>query len=320
MSQIIPASHYFSLEEKKALLQKNDFLAWKGLVIHYSWIVVAFALPFFFPNVFTILISLIFLGGQQLACSVLMHDTGHHAVFSNKKLNDFVGEWLGAFPIFNNMLAYRKYHFKHHITNGLDEDPDILLTRGYPTSRRSMLRKFTRDLTGQTGVKALIGMIMMQLGYLEYNLGGKVVKVSQKGRTWRTFFKVFQKTLLGPIVANILLFSILSFMASPWLYLLWIGAYLTTFQLFIRIRSMAEHSVLEDLKDPYLNTRTTKANWLERMLVAPYHVNYHCEHHMLMAVPPYHLPKMHQILVERDFYKKAVMEESYLNVIKKATN
>ena len=220
--QIIPANEYFSLEERKMLTQKSTFLAWKSIIIHYAWIVAAFALVYYFPNPFTVIISLFILGGMQLGCSVIMHDTGHHAMFPNKKLNDFIGQWLGAYPLFNNMISYRNYHFVHHINNGTEEDPDILLTRGYPTSQRSMIRKFIRDLTGQTGIKALSGMIMMHLGYLEYSLGGKVIKVSQTDRTWKEFFKVFFEKMSGPILSNLLIFSILAILASPWLYLLWI--------------------------------------------------------------------------------------------------
>ncbi len=233
-------------------------------------------------------------------------------------MNDWVGQWLGAFPLFNNMLAYRPYHFKHHVSNGLEEDPDLLLTRGYPASRKSMIRKFTRDLTGQTGIKAWVGLILMQLGFLEFNLGGKVIKVDQSDRSWITFWKVFYQNLSGPIMANLILFLILTMLASPWLYLLWIGAYLTTFQFSLRVRSIAEHSVVKNRKDPYLNTRTTKANWLERLLFAPYHVNYHSEHHMLMSVPPYHLPKMHRLLHQRNYYDSGVLASGYWEVINNA--
>ncbi len=316
--QIVPANKYLTPEERKMLTTKNTWLALKGMLVHFAWIVAAFALVYFYPNPITIIISLFILGGMQLGCAVLMHDTGHHAFLPNKRLNDFVGQWLGAYPVFNNMLAYRDYHFKHHISNGLEDDPDLMLTRGYPTSRKSMIRKFVRDLSGQTGIKALSGMVLMHLGYLEYSLGGKIIKVSQKDRSWNAFFKVFWERLTGPIIANLIIFGILSLVASPWLYLLWIGAYLTTFQFSIRIRSMSEHSVLEDQTDPYQNTRTTKANWLERILFAPYHVNYHSEHHMLMSVPPYHLPKMHQLLVERKFYEKGVLANGYWSVIKNA--
>lgn len=309
---------YLSKEERKALLKKNDTVAIFEILLHWGWIAIAFALVYEWPNVLTLVLALFILGGKQLACAILMHDTSHHAVFSRKPLNDFVGKWLGAYPIFQDMLRYRPYHWQHHIKVGTVEDPDLLLTRGYPTTRASMFRKLFRDLTGQTGIKAFTGLVAIHLGYLAYNLGGKVVRVSQKDRSWGAFFKTFMMRLGGPILANILLLLILSILASPYLYLLWIAAYLTTFQFSLRIRSMAEHSMVEDQTDPLRNTRTTYANWLERMLFAPYHVNYHLEHHMLMAVPPYNLPKMHRLLLERGFYEKGLLEKNYWNVFKLA--
>ena len=316
--QKVSAQPYLTREERKMLLQKNDWVASLELLQHWLLIAFAFALPYFFPNVITVLISLFILGGQQLACAILMHDTSHNAVFKKSKVNDWVGQWLGAFPIFQDMIKYRPYHQSHHYHNGLEEDPDLLLTRGYPTSRKSMMRKFFRDLTGQTGIKLLAGLVMMNLGYVEYNMGRKLVRVSQKHRSWGEFFRRFQKELGRPILANIILFFLLYFLASGWLYLLWIGAFLTTFQFSLRIRSMAEHSMVEDATDPLLNTRTTYANFIERLLFAPYHVNYHVEHHMLMGVPSYNLPKMHRLLKERGFYDKGLLEKNYWSVVRLA--
>lgn len=315
MSQIVPAHRYLSRAERHALSQKNDGLALRGLFFHYAWIVGAFGAVHLLPHPLTVLGAWWVLGGQQLACAILMHDTSHQAVFRRKAVNDWVGQWLGAYPIFNNLQAYRPYHFRHHVTNGLADDPDLLLTRAYPTTRRSMIRKFARDVSGITGFKALGGLILMHMGFLEFNLGGKVVKVSQQGRRGRDYFRAFGHKLLGPLAVQGLMLGLLTWLASPWLYLLWLGAYLTTFQFCLRVRAMAEHSVVDDRTDPYRNTRTTRANWLERRLFAPYYVNYHAEHHMLMSVPPYHLPRFHRLLLARGYYDKGVLAPGYGAVI-----
>ena len=317
--QQVSAHQYFSTEERKALMEKNDFKAIFEVLVLWIWIIGVFAVVYTWTNLLTIIVGMLILGGRQLACSVLMHDSGHRSLLKNSKQNDFIGQWLGAYPIFHNMLKYRPYHNIHHLHTGLEEDPDLLLIRGYPTSRKSMIRKLIRDFTGQTGIKAFAGLVMMNLGYLEYNLGGKIVKISQKDRTWGEFWQVFLKTMGGIIIFQVLFFTVLTLVASPWLYLLWIGSYLTTLQFVIRIRSIAEHSVLKDSTNPLLNTRTTYANPLERLLFAPFHVNYHAEHHMLMSVPSYNLPKMHRMLKERGFYEHAILETGYWNVIKLAT-
>jgi fatty acid desaturase len=314
--QKVIVSNYLSTEERRALLKKSNWLAFKGLAIHWLWIIFALLLPYFFLNPFTIILSLFILGGKQLACAILMHDASHYSVLENRKVNDFVGQWFGGAPVFQDLLNYRPYHLSHHIKTGTLEDPDITLTRGYPTSRNSMIRKILRDLIGLTGMKAFAGLLLMNLGFLEYNLGNNVVKVSQKGRSFKSFITESYKNLWRPITANIILFLLLYTFASGWLYLLWIGAYLTTFQLCLRIRSISEHSVVEDFTNPYLNTRTTYANFIEQMLFAPYHVNFHVEHHMLMSIPPYHLPKMHELIKAKGYYEKGVLEKNYWNILK----
>src|SRR5207248_2156770 len=82
-----------------------------------------------------------------------------------------------------------------------------------------------------------------------------------------------------------------------WAYpLLWLVPLLTWQMVITRIRNIAEHAVIPDGDDPLRNTRTTKANWIERALIAPYFVNYHLEHHLLYYVPCYNLPKLHAVL------------------------
>jgi fatty acid desaturase len=316
--QQLSVDGYLTAQERQTLLQKQDWKAVLAIAGHWGWIAFALLLPYFYFNPFTVMLSLFVLGGKQLACAILLHDASHYAVFKNKRLNDWVGNWLGAYPIMQDMLRYRPYHLTHHLHTGLDEDPDLLLTRGYPTSGKSMARKFFRDLSGQTGVKASIGLLLMQLGYLEYNLGNNIQRVSQKDRTWSAFARVFYRQLGGPIAANLVLWALLYFFASGWCYLLWVGAYLTTFQFCIRVRSMAEHSMVTDSRDPYANTRTTYANFFERLLFAPYNVNYHVEHHLLMGVPAYNLPKMHRLLKQRGYFEKGLLEPNYWKIIQLA--
>ncbi len=317
--QVVLAIEYFSADERSLFERKNAWLASLYIIGHYSAIVSAFALVYVFPNALSILVALFVLGGQQLACSVLMHDASHYAIFENKKINDFVGRWLGAYPLLLELESYRRYHRLHHTHTGLKNDPDIMLTKGYPTSKRSMMRKFTRDLTGVTGVKFFIGTIMLYMGYVEYNSGNQVVKSPTPPVGLRAII-IRALTWLGkPLLVNASLFLILFWLASGWLYLLWIAAYLTTYQFSLRVRSMAEHSMVEDSSNPYSNTRTTLTNIVGKLLFAPYNVNYHAEHHILMGVPSYNFPAMHKHLKAKGFYQKGVLERGYLNIIKKAT-
>ena len=308
---------YFSKEEVSKLHEYSDWKALWEVAYNWLWIIAAFALVYFVPNVMTIIIALFIIGGKQLGCAIIMHDTGHKALFKSKRLNHFFGNWFGAFPIFMDMPAYGKYHLEHHLNVGLDEDPDTNLAKGYPAKPFSMLRKILRDLSGITGVKGFFGLMAMHAGFIEFELGGRVIKVSKKMSVVQRI-ALFFKNAAGPFLANAILFIILFALGQPLLYLLWIGAFLTTFYFCIRIRSITEHSMVPDTSNPALNTRSTEANFIEKLLFAPLNVNYHMEHHLMMSVPSYHLPRMHKILLEKSFFKEALSAQSYWEVFKTA--
>jgi fatty acid desaturase len=308
---------FLSADEVKAIMLKSDQRAALEVITMWLWIIFALALVGFFPNVFTIIIALFILGGKQLACAILLHDCSHDSMFTSRRANHIIGNWFGAYPILQNMEQYRPYHREHHIYTGLDNDPDMSLTKGYPTTAISMMRKIGRDLVGATGVKAQAGIIAMHIGVIKYNLGGVVERIREK-KNWKQAIISGAKNLLGPLTANLIMFGILWLTGHPWLYLLWIGAMFTTYNFSLRVRSMAEHSMLEDKTNPQKNTRTTYANFVEKMLFAPFHVNYHAEHHLCMGAPSYNLPKMHDILLAKGFYKNGVLEQNYWSIVKLA--
>ena len=94
-----------------------------------------------------------------------------------------------------------------------------------------------------------------------------------------------------------------------------------TWELFVtRIRNIAEHACVPDNDDRLRNTRTTEANWLERLLVAPYFVNYHLEHHLLVSAPAYNLPKAHRLLLAKGLGPRMEVRPGYLSVLKLATS
>lgn len=315
---MLSPSDWLTREERKTLLQKSN---WRGAYeVAFTWglIILTFAAAIYFPHPLTYIIAWLIIGGRQLGCAIIQHDTGHHALFRSRWLNDVIGVWLGGYPILSDMKAYRPYHNIHHVHTGTEDDPDILLAEGYPTQMISIVRKFFRDLSGQTGVKSQFAFVLMQVGILKYNLGKKVERITDPKPTTQSILSNGLKNLTGPIIANLVIFGVLWWIGHPMLYLLWIIPLFTSYQLFLRIRAMAEHSMVESTLDPQANTRTTYANMIERLLVAPHYVNYHAEHHLMMTVPPYNLPKMHEILLNKGFFEKAPLEKGYVSLIRKA--
>lgn len=88
--QVVPAHQYLTIEERNALMKKNDLRAGVEILTHWLWIGGAFLLVHSWANALTIILALLVLGGKQLACAILMHDAGHKSVFNNAKLNDLV--------------------------------------------------------------------------------------------------------------------------------------------------------------------------------------------------------------------------------------
>ncbi|HVT34592.1 MAG TPA: fatty acid desaturase family protein [Nevskiaceae bacterium] len=286
-------------EEIAALTARSD---WRGaLAIARSWLIIAgaFALAAAWPNPLTIVVAMILIAGRQLALAVLEHEGAHGTLFKTRWMNDVLCDWLCARPVWQNLKKYRAHHLVHHTHTGSDQDPDLSLHAGYPVSRASMRRKLLRDVSGYTGVKLIIGLVLMDAGYFKWTVSNHVEKLPQDGRRWWNYGLDFLRNASGMLAANLALYAVLAASGHGWLYLLWVGAYLTPFPLLVRVRSIAEHGVLPRVPDMLRNTRTTRATPIERLLWAPLQVNYHVEHHAMASVPYYRLPQLHALLRAR---------------------
>ena len=83
-----------------------------------------------------------------------------------------------------------------------------------------------------------------------------------------------------------------------------------------RLRNIAEHAlVAKNEPDPLRHARTTMANVIERALIAPYYVNYHCEHHMFMHLPCYSLPRAHRMLDQKGVLARMEIAPGYGRVL-----
>ena len=98
--------------------------------------------------------------------------------------------------------------------------------------------------------------------------------------------------------------------------MLWLVPQATWLPMISRLRNIAEHAcVAKDEPDPLRHARTTHANWLERALIAPYWVNYHCEHHMFMHVPCYRLPHARKMLAAKGVTERMLGATGYVQVL-----
>ena len=301
-----------SREELRELLELHDWRSWLSIASTWGLIALALALVARWPNPLTVVVALFVIGARQLGLAVLMHEASHRTLLASRRWNDWVGNWLCAYPIWSDIHPYRAYHLRHHARTWTKDDPDLALAAPFPITRASLARKVWRDLSGQTGWKRLQAT-------LRRDLGPPRATGPSRGRGRRAL-GAGRRALPGVVVTNVVLAGILTAAGHPALYLLWIAAWLTTYSLAMRLRSIAEHAMVPDPGDPLGNTRTTLARWWERLLVAPNRVNFHLEHHLLPTVPHYALPRMHRLLRERGVLDRACIAPGYVAVLRQAAS
>ena len=309
---IATASHRIAAREliSQAQLESvRERVEWKGIaLIAHAWAVIlgSMALVAAFPNPLTYVLAVMAIGSRQLGLAILMHEGAHRCFSRDENRNVALSQWLCAYPVFAETLAYRRYHLSHHAHTQQPDDPDLVLSAPFPITQASYKRKFWRDITGQTGYEQRKAQLLNALGDPSWPVARRL--------------RHFGATLGPQVAVNAALLAGLSAAGIWWAYpLLWIVPLLTWMMVITRIRNIAEHAVVPDSNDPLRNTRTTKANLLERMFVAPYYVNYHLEHHLMFYVPCYNLPKLHAMLMAGPHASRMEVQRGYLAVLRIAT-
>jgi len=294
---------YFSTDEWAALCARSS---WRGLwLVAHCWAVIGLAMAVGVVWPVTIPIAVIVIGTRQLGLFILMHDAAHALLHADRKVNDWVGFWLCSASI----RQYRPYHLQHHRFVQQTEDPDLVLSAPFPITRESFVRKVVRDLTGQTFVKQHFGHIADR------------IKARASGESAvDLFFDELAKDRRF-LIGNAIGFGVFALAGAWWVWLvMWLLPMMTWLPLVYRIRNIAEHAlVAQNQADPLRQARTTQAHWLERIVVAPYWVNYHCEHHLFTSVPCWNLPRAHALLARRGTTASMEVQPGYLTMLKLAT-
>lgn len=275
---------------------------WRGAwLIFHCWAVVilTWVVVCMWTNPLTIFVGILIVGARQLGFFILSHDGAHYTLFTNKQVNDWACEWLISRPqLGSSIYGYRKYHMKHHRYTQQSEDPDLPLSAPFPISGHSFRRKMWRDLSGQTGWK---------------QYGGNIKDMFREG-WWSGLVRVWPNVLI-----NLMFFAGFALSGHWYLFfLLWWVPALTWNRFITRIRNIGEHAAVPDNDDRLRNTRTVLTNWLERVFIAPYYVNYHLEHHLVVSSPCYNLKRVHQLLLSKGYGDKMEIQPNYPTMLRHA--
>jgi fatty acid desaturase len=286
------------------LLRLRDDVISLGLVAH-AWGLIALAIAVFawMPNPVTWAVAVMIVGARQLGLAILMHEAAHGGLAKNQKINDWVGHWLCGAPVGAPLGLYRPYHLTHHRNTQQSDDPDLGLAAHFPITKDSLRRKMIRDITGQTFYKQRIS------GLVKFATGG-----------WRSPGAARSATL-NYLSANALILLVFAIFGQGLAFFtIWIVAQATWYPLVTRVRNIGEHAcATPDPGDPWRLARTTHANWLERLLIAPYWVHFHAEHHLWMHIPCYRLEAAHKMLAEKGLTKQMEVRHGYKEILELAT-
>ncbi len=306
-----PRLYGLSRDDIRALTRPSNLAG--AYAVASTWLVIAGTLVALarWPHPLTFALAVIVLGGRQLALAVAMHDAAHGTLFRTRWLNERFADLVCAAPVWSDTARYRRHHLAHHAHTGTERDPDLSLALAEPMSRRSLARKVARDLLGSTGLKRVVGLVLIDLELLAFDVSGRARRLPYRG--FAAHARAGLRHLWKPALANVALAAI-----AGWTYAAWAVAYLTTFSLVVRVRSLAEHAGMARGDDPLHNTRSTHAGVLARAIFAPLHVNYHLEHHLLPTVPWFRLPALHRRLAGE--IPASSRARGYLDVLRAVTH
>jgi len=300
----VDPKQFFTPAEWAPLARRS---AWIGpALVAHGWAVIGLAMAMAVVWPITIPLAVAIIGARQLGLAILMHDAAHGALHPNLKVNDWVGNYLTT----GDLKPYRPYHLGHHRFAQQGEDPDLVLSAPFPITRTSLRRKIVRDLTGRT--------------YYKLKWSGLVDRIRTRKADeplWPILKDAVvrrRRFFLG-MVATV---AVTAPFGLWWVWpVLWLLPQATWLPMVTRLRNIAEHAcVAKDEPDPLRHARTTRANLLERAFLAPYWVNYHCEHHMFMHVPCYRLPRVHRMLKAKGVTERMLTSPGYVEVLKMASS
>lgn len=301
----IDPSEIFTKAEIARLRARSDMKGAGAVIGCWAIIFVAMALFALWPNPLSLLAAVVIIAGRQLGLAILSHDAAHGILTKSHRLNEFLGQWMTGLALGFDMYAYRSYHLKHHARTQQPDDPDLPLSAKFPVTPASLRRKLWRDISGQT-------FFQQRRVQLVSGFGDKGAPISTRLATAR-------KRLGGFALVQLVLLALLTAAGKPHYFLLfWLLPMATVFMVILRVRNIAEHAVVPDNDDPFRHARTTLADPVTRFLLAPYNVNYHVEHHLLMWVPFYNLPEMHRLLIDKGYGERMEIRRGYPEVLRLA--
>ena len=74
----------------------------------WFWVAVIIGGAVWLGQWWSYLIAFVLMGPMYARFAILMHESAHKLLFTNKRWNDFIGKWVVAYPVFTPVQLYRR--------------------------------------------------------------------------------------------------------------------------------------------------------------------------------------------------------------------
>lgn len=276
--------------EFRAELRKIPDLRNAGLVVvalAYPFVTVGAAVSIDRPVAW--IAAFVVMGAYFQRALTLFHEASHRLLFSNRTLNDWIGEkFIGWLAFGTGEDAYRKAHSQHHRDEFGEKEPDFSLYARYPIPRASMRRKLLRDAFGISGWK---------------NIKPSFVGLFVKGRRVRALRFLGGQAVVAAVFAAL---------GHPWLYVfLWLLPWMTYWRVANRLRALAEHGGMTRSPDRRLTSHHIRQGFWSKHVFLSQSIGYHLAHHVDSGIPMANLPRLQRALEEGGYVTDAITHSGY---------
>ena len=250
------------------------------IILTWAVIVMIVALYLRYPSPVAFAAAFVLVASRQYALLILLHDSFHSLLHPSRRINDLLGALLvGAF-CGSSFWPSRAAHLEHHRKLGEPDDPEFFLHCAAAPNEKRSPAAFTRHF--------LVLISGRQVLYTYF--GGDT---SAAGSVLKRLRDALPRML--PVVGAQALLLALFVSAGAWTayFTLWVLPLLTLVILFNGLRAFCDHANVSDepgAKEHRLVSYISSP--LERFFLAPFHMNYHAEHHLFPYVPHYKLPAL----------------------------
>lgn len=249
-----------------------------GVEAAVAWSAAGLAVWLWHP-VWTPLLMVV-LATRQHALFILYHDAVHGLIASPQRLNDGIINAFVGVPQALPIHLYRALHLVHHRTLGSARDPErVLLYAGQDWDYRPLpLRPLVRQLLGDL---LLVNNLLTLARYLRERVAPTGRLKLPPGRVFPEFFAM-AAVFWGALAALAWTWPVV----AAKLAVVWFVPLLTLTQAIQKVRSFAEHAALDAPELSY----SWEPGLLGRLVLWPYNIHFHREHHIHPSVPWYELP------------------------------